>query len=44
MTQCYVKGEPGNMKDGIFYTFVGGKLKTTRYAASTEQIVRAQKR
>ncbi|HZB47309.1 MAG TPA: hypothetical protein VE360_18760 [Pyrinomonadaceae bacterium] len=33
-----------NLKDGIFYTFVDGKLKTTRYAASTEQIVRAQKR
>lgn len=33
-----------NPKEGIFYTFVDNKLKTTRYAASTEQIVRAQKR
>jgi hypothetical protein len=33
-----------NAKEGIFYTFVDNKLKTTRYAASTEQIIRAQKR
>jgi hypothetical protein len=33
-----------NTKDGLFYTFVDGKLKTTRYAASTEQIMRAQRR
>lgn len=33
-----------NLKDGVFYTFIDGKLKTTRYAASAEQIARAQKR
>ena len=33
-----------NLKEGVFYTFVDGKLKTTRYAASNEQIARAQKR
>ncbi len=33
-----------NTKEGLFYTFVDGKLKTTRYAASLDQIARAQKR
>jgi hypothetical protein len=33
-----------NMKDGLFYTFIDGKLKTTRYAGSAEQIAHAQKR
>ena len=33
-----------NAKEGIFYTFVDNKLKTTRYAASIDQIARAQKR
>ena len=33
-----------NAKEGIYYTFVDNKLKTTRYAASLDQIARAQKR
>ena len=33
-----------NAKDGLFYTFIDGKLKTTRYAGSSEQIIKAQKR
>jgi hypothetical protein len=32
-----------NQKDGITYTFIGGRLKTTRYAPATEQLLRAQK-
>lgn len=32
-----------NLKDGLIYTFIGGKLKTTRYSPSTEQLVRARK-
>ena len=32
-----------NLKDGIVYTFLGGKLKTTRYSPSNEQLARAQK-
>lgn len=32
-----------NLKDGIVYTFIGGRLRTTRYAASAGQLVRARK-
>lgn len=32
-----------NMKDGIFHTFNGGKLKTTYYTPSAEQWSRAQR-
>ncbi|MDQ1523639.1 MAG: hypothetical protein QOE47_1563 [Pyrinomonadaceae bacterium] len=32
-----------NQKDGITYTFINGRLKTTRYAAATEQLLRAQR-
>ena len=32
-----------NLKDGIVYTFVGGKLKTTYFTPSSEQWARAQK-
>ncbi|HEX8652562.1 MAG TPA: hypothetical protein VF708_17230 [Pyrinomonadaceae bacterium] len=32
-----------NLKDGIVYTFVGGRLKTTYYTPSSEQWSRAQK-
>ena len=32
-----------NQKDGITYTFIDGRLKTTRYAPATEQLLRAQK-
>jgi len=32
-----------NGKDGLTYTFFNGRLKTTRYAPATEQLVRAQK-
>lgn len=31
-----------NLKDGIVYTFVNGKLKTTRYTFSDDQISRAR--
>lgn len=31
-----------NGKDGVTYTFINGRLKTTRYAAATEQLLRAQ--
>jgi len=31
-----------NGKDGLTYTFFNGRLKTTRYAPATEQLVRAQ--
>lgn len=31
-----------NLKDGIVYTFVNGKLKTTRYTFSEDQISRAR--
>lgn len=33
-----------NLKDGIVYTFVNGKLKTTRYTFSENQIGRARGR
>ena len=32
-----------NQKDGIAYTFIGGKLKTTYFTPSSEQWSRAQK-
>ncbi len=32
-----------NLKDGIFYTFLGGKLKATRYAPTADQLARARK-
>jgi hypothetical protein len=32
-----------NQKDGMTYTFINGRLKTTRYAAATEQLLRAQR-
>jgi hypothetical protein len=32
-----------NLKDGIVYTFVGGKLKTTYFTPSSAQWSRAQK-
>jgi hypothetical protein len=32
-----------NLKDGIAYTFVEGKLKTTRYFPTSDQLVRARK-
>ena len=32
-----------NMKEGIIYTFYGGKLKTTRYTPSSEQLGRARR-
>lgn len=32
-----------NLKDGLVYTFIGGKLKTSRYSASADQLVRARK-
>jgi hypothetical protein len=32
-----------NEKDGVIYTFVDSRLKTTRYAYSTEQLVRIQR-
>src|ERR1041384_5574927 len=32
-----------NLKDGIAYTFVDGHLRTTRYAAATEQLLHAQR-
>ncbi len=32
-----------NVKDGIVYTFLGGKLKTTYFTPSSEQWARAQK-
>ena len=31
-----------NLKDGVVYTFVNGKLKTTRYTFSEDQISRAR--
>ena len=33
-----------NNKEGVYYTFIDGRLKTTRYAASAEQIAHAQRR
>jgi len=33
-----------NLKSGLVYTFIGGKLKTTYYTASTDQLARAQKK
>jgi len=33
-----------NLKDGVVYTFVNGKLKTTRYTFSENQIGRARRR
>lgn len=32
-----------NLKDGIVYTFIGGRLKTTYFTPSSEQWSRAQK-
>jgi hypothetical protein len=32
-----------NLKDGVVYTFIGGRLRTTRYTPSVEQLVRARK-
>ena len=32
-----------NLKDGIAYTFFNGKLKTTRYSASSTQLGRARR-
>lgn len=32
-----------NQKDGVTYTFVGGKLKTSRFSPSAEQFARAQR-
>jgi hypothetical protein len=32
-----------NLKDGIAYTFLGGKLKTTRYLPSATQLGKARK-
>jgi hypothetical protein len=32
-----------NLKDGVTYTFINGRLSTTRYMASTEQLLHAQK-
>ncbi|MGI8655368.1 MAG: hypothetical protein ACR2LC_09135 [Pyrinomonadaceae bacterium] len=33
-----------NLKRGLVYTFIGGRLKTTYYTASTDQFARAQKK
>lgn len=33
-----------NLKMGLVYTFIGGRLKTTYYTASTDQFARAQKK
>ena len=32
-----------NLKGGVTYTFITGKLRTTRYSASADQLVRARK-
>jgi len=32
-----------NLKGGVTYTFINGKLRTTRYSASADQLVRARK-
>jgi len=32
-----------NQKEGVTYTFINGRLKTTRYAPATEQLLRAQR-
>ena len=32
-----------NLKEGIVYTFIGGRLKTTYFTPSTDQWTRAQK-
>jgi hypothetical protein len=32
-----------NLKDGIIYTFIGGRLKTTRYTPSNDELARARK-
>ncbi|HEX8069894.1 MAG TPA: hypothetical protein VF546_08085 [Pyrinomonadaceae bacterium] len=31
-----------NLKDGLAYTFIEGRLRTTRYSPSTDELVRAQ--
>ena len=31
-----------NLKDGVAYTFINGRLRTTRYAPAADQLVRAQ--
>lgn len=32
-----------NLKEGVFYTFLNGRLRTTRYSFSTEQLSRARR-
>ena len=32
-----------NLRDGIAYTFIEGKLRTTRFSATTDQLARARK-
>jgi hypothetical protein len=32
-----------NLKGGVTYTFIGGRLKTTRYSPAADQLVRARK-
>jgi hypothetical protein len=31
-----------NLKDGVAYTFINGRLHTTRYAPAAEHLLRAQ--
>src|SRR5205085_3119299 len=31
-----------NLKDGVAYTFINGRLRTTRYAPAAEQLLHAQ--
>lgn len=33
-----------NLKDGIYYTFVGGRLKTSRYSPTTDQLANVQRK
>jgi len=33
-----------NLKDGVSYTFIGGKLRTTRYSAPAEELAKTFKR
>ena len=32
-----------NLKDGVSYTFINGRLRTTRYAPAAEQLLHAQR-
>ena len=32
-----------NLKDGVAYTFINGRLRTTRYAPAAEQLIHAQR-